>query len=146
MTAPGARWAFEGLAEAGTDSRRTTPRGCVLPKNSAGFVPPAGAGLLPNACRSRWTIPAVVMVLCLAGAVNRRATIQPKANDTGWVVVPNLWGGIIAPPGFMKSPVIQACARPLLRIQAEWRWEHESSFGRLCKGKRGMRTEAIGLA
>src|ERR1019366_10380878 len=32
--------------------------------------------------------PAVVTVLGLAGAVNRRATIQPKANDTGWVVVP----------------------------------------------------------
>src|SRR5262249_38789040 len=49
--------------------------------------------------------PAVVAVLCLAGVVNRRAVIQPKAHDTSWVVVPNLWGGIIAPPGFMKSPV-----------------------------------------
>ncbi len=69
--------------------------------------------------------PAVVMVLCLAGAVNRRAVIQPKANDTGWVIVPNLWGGIIAPPGFMKSPVIQATTRPLNLIQTEWRVEHE---------------------
>ena len=49
--------------------------------------------------------------------MNRRAIIQPKANDTGWVVVPNLWGGIIAPPGFMKSPVIQAATRPLNQIQ-----------------------------
>jgi len=48
--------------------------------------------------------PGAVTMLCLAGAVNRRAVIQPKANDTGWLVVPNLWGGIIAPPGFMKSP------------------------------------------
>ena len=72
--------------------------------------------------------PAVVMVLCLAGAVNRRAVIQPKANDTGWVVVPNLWGGIIAPPGFMKSPVIQAATRPLNQIQTEWRQEHEEAL------------------
>lgn len=43
--------------------------------------------------------PAVAAVLGLAGVVNRRAVIQPKANDTSWVVVPNLWGGIIAPPG-----------------------------------------------
>ncbi len=69
--------------------------------------------------------PAVVMILCLAGAVNRRAIIQPKANDTGWVIVPNLWGGIIAPPGFMKSPVIQAATRPLNQIQTEWRHQHE---------------------
>ena len=72
--------------------------------------------------------PAVVMVLCLAGAVNRRAIIQPKANDTGWVVVPNLWGGIIAPPGFMKSPVIQNAIRPLNQIQTEWRLEHEEAL------------------
>jgi putative DNA primase/helicase len=72
--------------------------------------------------------PAVVMVLCLAGAVNRRATVQPKAHDTGWVVVPNLWGGIIAPPGLMKSPVIQAVCRPLNQIQTVWRQEHEEAL------------------
>ena len=69
--------------------------------------------------------PAVVMVLCLAGAVNRRAVIRPKANDTSWLVVPNLWGGIVAPPGFMKSPVIQAVTRPLVQIQTEWRNQYE---------------------
>ena len=74
--------------------------------------------------------PAVVIVLCLAGVVNRRAIIQPKAHDTGWVVVPNLWGGIIAPPGFMKSPVIQAATRPLNLIQGEWREEHDEAVKR----------------
>jgi putative DNA primase/helicase len=53
---------------------------------------------------------ALVMVLCLAGAVNRRATIQPKAQDDSWIVVPNLWGGITAPPGFMKSPSFRLLA------------------------------------
>ena len=72
--------------------------------------------------------PAAVIVLCLAGAVNRRAVMQPKANDTSWGVVPNLWGGIIAPPGFMKSPVIHAITRPLNQIQAEWRSEHEQAL------------------
>ena len=72
--------------------------------------------------------PAVVMILALAGAVNRRATIQPKANDPSWIVVPNLWGGLIAPPGFMKSPVIQAATRPLNQIQANWRRDHEADL------------------
>jgi putative DNA primase/helicase len=79
--------------------------------------------------------PAVVTVLCLAGAVNRRATIQPKANDTGWMVVPNFWGGIIAPPGFMKSPVIQAATRPLNQIQSEWRREHEEELEEYAREK-----------
>jgi putative DNA primase/helicase len=72
--------------------------------------------------------PAAVMVLCLAGAVNRRVVIQPKASDTAWVVVPNLWGGIIAPPGFMKSPCIQAATRPLNQIQTGWRREYEEAL------------------
>ena len=81
-----------------------------------------------RAGQSPFGVSAVVTMLCLAGAVNRRAVIQPKANDTGWVVVPNLWGGIIAPPGFMKSPVIQAATRPLHQIQSEWRQQHEEAL------------------
>lgn len=74
--------------------------------------------------------PAVVLVLCLAGVVSRRAVIQPKAMDAGWVVTPNLWGGIIAPPGFMKSPVIQAAIRPLNEIQKQWRRENDEALTR----------------
>lgn len=79
--------------------------------------------------------PATVMVLCLAGAVNRRARIQPKANDSGWSIVPNLWGEIIAPPGFMKSPVIHATTHPLTEIQAEWRAEHELELSDYARDK-----------
>jgi hypothetical protein len=71
---------------------------------------------------------AVVMVLCLAGAVNRRAVIQPKANDTGWTEPANLWGAIVGPPGVMKTPVIQAITSPLVQIQAEWRQEYEGAI------------------
>jgi putative DNA primase/helicase len=67
------------------------------------------------------------MVLCLAGTVNRRAAIQPKAEDTSWIVVPNLWGGIIAEPGLLKSPVIQTVTRPLQQIQELWWQEHEQA-------------------
>ncbi len=109
-------------------------------------VQPFSAELLPDSFRSlvadvaeRMQVPmdypAVVLVLCLAGAVNRRAAIQPKANDTGWLIVPNLWGGIIAPPGFMKSPVIQAATRPLNRIQTEWRQEHEEGLKNYARDK-----------
>ena len=65
--------------------------------------------------------PAVAQVLTLAGAVNRRAEIQPKANDYTWVVKPNLWGGIIAPPGFMKSPTVECATKPLREIEDDYR-------------------------
>lgn len=67
--------------------------------------------------------PAVAMMLTLAGAINRRARIQPKENDTTWQVVPNLWGAIIGPPGYMKSPVIDAAIRPLVMVERQWRAE-----------------------
>jgi hypothetical protein len=79
--------------------------------------------------------PAVAITLCLSGVVNRRAVVQPKALDSSWVVVPNLWGGIIAPPGFMKSPVISAITRPLTQIQAEWRREHEAELAAYASAK-----------
>ena len=84
--------------------------------------------------------PGIVAVLALAGAVNWRAVIQPKENDTGWVVVPNLWGGIVAPPGFMKSPVIQTVVRPLVEIQQDWRLEYELALGEYEREKRGVGT------
>jgi hypothetical protein len=67
--------------------------------------------------------PAVASVMTLAGLTNRRAMIQPKELDTGWVVVANLWGGIVAPPGMLKSPVISAVTSPARAIESGWRSE-----------------------
>jgi len=107
---------------------------------------PFSEDLLPVACRSfvldiaeRMQVPidypAVVIALCLAGVVGRRATVQPKSNDTGWIVIPNLWGGVIAPPGFMKSPVIEAATRPLKQIQNAWRRDFEEELRRHADAK-----------
>jgi putative DNA primase/helicase len=77
--------------------------------------------------------PAVVAILSLGGATNRRVRIQPKAIDTSWQVVPNLWGAIVAPPGLMKSPVISTITHPLGRIEAEWRKQYECAKGEFDK-------------
>jgi Protein of unknown function (DUF3987) len=72
--------------------------------------------------------PAVTSVMCLAGAVNRRAVIQPKRADHGWVVVPNLWGGLVASPGQKKSPAIAAVTAPLRAIESAWRTEAQEAL------------------
>src|ERR1700722_12515614 len=110
------------------------------PEPLASALPPVPAlapELLPESLRpmvldtsNRMQTPldfaAVTAVLSLAGVTNRRALIQPKASDPSWKVVPNLWGGIVAAPGLLKSPVIQAVTRPLAQIDALWRTLHES--------------------
>jgi hypothetical protein len=99
-------------------------------------VPTFDLGLLPSSLRplvsdvsERMQTPldfaAAAAVVALAGCVGRRASIQPKANDTSWVVVPNIWGAIVAPPGFMKSPVLRSVTRPLTHIEEMWRAEFD---------------------
>lgn len=69
--------------------------------------------------------PAVAAIATLAGITNRRAVIQPKRNDHTWTVVPNLWGGIVAPPGMLKSPVLTCMTQPARAIESDWRKAHE---------------------
>jgi Protein of unknown function (DUF3987) len=61
--------------------------------------------------------PAVALIVMLAGALGRRASIRPQRHDH-WMVVPNLWGAIIGRSGVMKSPVLHAAMGPLRRRQA----------------------------
>ena len=64
---------------------------------------------------------AAVATVALAGCVNRRAAIIPKTADTGWQVIPNLWGAIVGPPGFMKSPLLRNITLPLIQVEESWR-------------------------
>jgi len=98
-------------------------------------VPAFDADLLPGSLRpmvedvaDRMQVPldfpAIVSVAALAGLCERRAVIQPKEHDTSWMVVPNLWGAIIANPGMMKSPVIAFITAPARALETEWCKEH----------------------
>lgn len=71
---------------------------------------------------------AVAAITTLAGITNRRALIQPKRNDSSWVVVPNLWGAIVADPGTLKSPTITCMTKPLRDIEDEWHKDYENAL------------------
>jgi putative DNA primase/helicase len=114
-------------ADVVNDWPEPSPLGCELPPVQA-----FSTSLLPEVLRGpvedlaeRMQVPvdyaAICTVIGLAGAVNRRARIQPKRLDSTWIVVPNLWGGIIGPPGFLKSPVLKAATASLVRVEDIWR-------------------------
>jgi len=122
---------------------RADPLDWPRPAPIGGALPPVKAfseDLLPDSLRPlvadvsrRMQVapdcPGVVTMLALAGTVSRRARIQPKARDTDWEVIPNLFGGCVGEPGLMKkSGVIQSCTRPANRIQAEWHQAHEEAL------------------
>jgi hypothetical protein len=71
-------------------------------------------------------IAAGVMV-ALGALVGKRIGIHPKRNDD-WLVLPNLWGAIIAPPSKRKTPQLQEALRFLNAIDADAREIHQSEM------------------
>ncbi len=91
---------------------------------------------------------AVTVMVALAGAVSRRARIQPKVNDTGWLVVPNLWGGLVGFPGTKKTPAMNAMLRPLQTIEGECLAEYQEAmdkYQRATEAHKGNRKRKEGL-
>lgn len=71
---------------------------------------------------------AIPVVVSLASVVGRGYRIRPDRFDD-WEVVPNLWGALVAPPGSLKSAVLQKALHPIrkLEIEAARKFERESS-------------------
>jgi hypothetical protein len=70
--------------------------------------------------------PAVGAMVALSVIVGRRVGIRPKVSDD-WLVVPNLWGGIIGKPGIMKTPALQEVLKPLDKLEAGARQVYEEA-------------------
>lgn len=67
-------------------------------------------------------------VLVVAGSViGTRCAIRPKALDS-WLIVPNLWGGIVGQPSAKKSPAIGAALAPLDRLVALAKEAHRAEL------------------
>ena len=100
-------------------------------------VPRLSEELLPEPLRpwladaaERTEIPleffAVSAVVALGALIGRRVGIRPKRKDD-WLVVPNLWGAIIARPGVMKSAALSEALMPLDRLVKEARKKFEEA-------------------
>ena len=60
---------------------------------------------------------AVTALTSIGAVVGARCAMRPKALDN-WLVVPNLWGGIVGVPAAKKSPAMSAAHNPLNRLIA----------------------------
>jgi hypothetical protein len=97
-------------------------------------VPALKPELLPAALRD-WIVdiadrmqcpiefPAITAIIALASVVGNSVRIRPKKFDS-WTVTPNLWGGIIAPPGYQKTPAREAALKPLKSLERTARAEY----------------------
>jgi len=71
---------------------------------------------------------AAAAAIVVAGAlVGRKIGIRPKRRDD-WSVVPNVWGGLVGLPASMKTPTLNQILKPVQRLAAEAREEHEEAL------------------
>jgi len=70
---------------------------------------------------------AVAAVVALSSVIGARCAIKPKAKDN-WLVVPNLWGGIVGSPSSKKTPATSAALRAMDRLTAAARKDHEAAM------------------
>jgi len=70
---------------------------------------------------------AVSVMVALSATVGRQVAIRPNEHDD-WTVIPNLWGGIVSPPGALKSPAMSEALKPLEKLEAKAREEYEQEL------------------
>lgn len=80
-----------------------------------------------TASRMQVSLEAVVvpMMVMIGSVVGTACKMQPKERDSSFLVVPNLWGGLIGPPSTMKSPIMSAVLSPLNKLEDKARREFD---------------------
>jgi hypothetical protein len=90
-------------------------------------VPPLDPDLIPDAFRE-WIADTAYRMQCpidfcavgaigiLAAVVGAGIGIKPKRKDD-WLIVPNLWGGVIGPPSKKKTPALAEMVKALGRLE-----------------------------
>jgi hypothetical protein len=62
---------------------------------------------------------AAAAITMLGSLIGTRCSIRPKQFDDDWVVIPNLWGGIVGCPSTLKTPALQEATKPLSGLETK---------------------------
>src|SRR5215217_2435036 len=79
---------------------------------------------MDNAAPDFVAAAAVVQAGALLG---RKVGIYPKRHDD-WMVIPNLWGGLVGPPASMKTPALEQAIKPAKRLAASAKEDYEEAL------------------
>jgi len=60
---------------------------------------------------------AAACMVIIGAIIGAGCGVKPKKKDD-WLVVPNLWGGVVGRPGTMKSPALAEMLKPLARLES----------------------------
>lgn len=69
---------------------------------------------------------AVAAIVATAGVIGAGCGVKPKQKDD-WLVIPNLWGGVVGRPGMLKTPAISEVMRFINALESEAKQEFDGS-------------------
>ena len=67
---------------------------------------------------------ALAALVSCSSVISDTFEVQPKRNDYTWTEQARLWGAIVGEPSILKTPVISACTKPVVKLEAEARRVH----------------------
>jgi len=70
---------------------------------------------------------AVAAMVVTSAIIGAGCGIKPKQKDD-WLVVPNLWGGVIARSGMLKTPALMDVLKPLAILELEAKEQYEADI------------------
>lgn len=72
---------------------------------------------------------AVAVLVALGALLGTNVAMRPKAYDN-WLVVPNIWGGIVGQPSAKKTPAWSKALAPLSRLERKFSSSHTAALKR----------------
>ena len=99
----------------------------AAPALEAMHVPVALWPFIVDTGRRMGVDPACVALSALvscSSVISDDFEVQPKRNDYTWVEQSRLWGAIVGEPSILKTPIISACTKPIIKLEAEARRVH----------------------
>ncbi len=72
---------------------------------------------------------AVTILVVLSSLIGAGCGVKPKKNDD-WLVIPNLWGCIVAPPGKLKTPAVNSVMSSLDKLEKEEKIKFDDEVGK----------------
>lgn len=73
--------------------------------------------------------PDWALFLTTSAMIGTACGIKPKQQDD-WMVVPNLWGGLIARPGMLKTPAVAEVMRLIKPLEAAAKKSYDAEMMR----------------
>ena len=100
----------------------------VLPLNMGIIPEPYREWVMDVAERMQCPVDfvAVAAIVVTAAIIGAGCGVRPKQKDD-WLVVPNLWGGVVGRPGMLKTPAIAEVMKIINILEAESKLQYDAN-------------------